>query len=305
MNKLKERKFKHWIMVMHPWFWPASGAPALVAFSYAFYLYKTGAIAEVNWVLGVLAVIGAIVFQAAGNLISEYHDYMSGTDRLEKTGPPRMIVQGYFEPKTVLIYGYIVLLVGILLGIFLLIRTGLPLLFIGIIGVISASIYNRFKKVALSDVVIFITYGLCIALGVTYVMADEMIWNSMLVSIPSGLLITAILHANNIRDVELDKQADIKTQAQILGHEGSLVVYQTLLLTAYLGIAVAVMLGMLHPLTFLVLLSLPFAIKNIKHSKTSSSSNLEPIQFLDLDTAKLLTMFSVLLAAANFIAPFI
>jgi len=109
-----------------------------------------------------------------------------------------------------LIYGYIVLLIGILLGIFLLIRTGLPLLFIGIIGVISASIYNRFKKIAMSDVVIFITYGLCIALGVTYVMTSELIWSSMLVSTPSGLLITAILHANNIRDVELDRQADIK-----------------------------------------------------------------------------------------------
>lgn len=305
MLKLEERKFKHWIMVMHPWAWPASGSPALVAFSYVFYLYKTGVVTDVNWGLGVLAVIGAIIFQAAGNLISEYHDYMSGTDRMEKTGPPRMIVLGYFKPKTVLIYGYIVLLVGILLGVFLLIRTGLPLLFIGIIGIISAGVYNRFKKVAMSDVVIFITYGLCVALGVAYVMTKELIWSSMLVSVPSGLLITAILHANNMRDVELDRQAGIKTQAMRLGHEGSQIVYQTLLLVAYLAVAVNVMLNILHPIVFLVLLSFPFAAKNIKRVKASAFNNLEPIQFLDTYTAKLVLMFSVILAAANFIAPFI
>lgn len=298
-------KLKHWIMVAHPWAWPASGSPALIAFSYVFYMYKTGVIAEVNWTFGILAIIGAIIFHASGNLISEYHDYMSGVDRIEKTGPIRLIVLGVFKPKPVLIYGYIVLFVGILLGIYLLMNTGLPLLFIGIIGIISSTLYYKFKYAAMSDFVIFICYGLSIALGVAYVMTTELIWTALLVSTPVGLLIVAILHANNTRDMLQDKVAGIKTQAMKLGLEGSQIVYQTLLLAAYLFVAVAVMMRLLHPLAFVVLITFPIALKNIKLMKTATIDNLAKIQFLDTHTAKLVLIFSVLLSAANFIAPFI
>lgn len=298
-------KLKHWIMVAHPWAWPASGSPALIAFSYVFYMYKTGAINEANWTFGILAILGAIIFHAAGNLISEYHDYVSGVDRMEKTGPIRLIVIGIFKPKPVLIYGYIVLLVGILLGIYLLINTGLPLLFIGIIGIISSTLYYKFKYAGWSDVIIFICYGLSIALGVAYVMTNELIWSVLLISASAGLLIVAILHANNTRDMLQDKAAGIRTQAMNLGLEGSQVMYQTLLLAAYLLVAVAVMMGFLHPLAFLTLVSFPIAIKNIKLMKTAAIDDLAKIQFLDTDTAKLVLMFSVLLTAANFIAPFI
>lgn len=298
-------KLKHWIMVAHPWAWPASGSPALIAFSYVFYMYKTGMINEVNWTFGILAIIGAIIFHASGNLISEYHDYVSGVDRMEKTGPIRLIVLGVFKPKPVLIYGYIVLFVGILLGIYLLMNTGLPLLFIGIIGIISSTLYYKFKYAGLSDFIIFVCYGLSVALGVTYVMTSQLIWSTLLVSTPVGLLIVAILHANNTRDMLQDKAAGIKTQAMRLGVEGSQVVYQTLLLAAYMVVAVTVMLGFLHPIVFLVLLSFPVALKNIKLMKTATIDNLAKIQFLDTHTAQLVLMFSVLMAAGNFAAPYI
>lgn len=292
-------------MVAHPWAFPASGSPALIAFSYVFYLYKTGVVSAVNWTYGVLAIFGAIIFHAAGNLISEYHDYMSGVDRIEKTGPIRLIVLGVFKPKPVLIYGYVVLLVGMALGIYLLINTGLPLLFIGIVGIISATLYYKFKYAALGDWVIFVCYGLSIALGVAYVMTAQLIWSVLLVSTPAGLLIVAILHANNTRDMLQDKVAGIKTQAMKLGLEGSQIMYQTLLLVAYLGVAAGVMMRLLHTVVFVVLLSFPVAIKNIKLMKTATIDNLASIQFLDTMTAKLVLMFSVLMSGANFIAPFI
>ena len=242
---------------------------------------------------------------ASGNLISEYHDYVSGVDKLEKTGPIRLIVLGVFKPKPVLIYGYIVLFIGILLGIYLLVNTGLPLLFIGIVGIISSTLYYKFKYAGFSDLIIFICYGLSIALGVVYVMTSELIWSTLLVSTPVGLLIVAILHANNTRDMLKDKEAGIKTQAMKLGLEGSQVVYQTLMLATYIVIAIAVMMGFLHPLVFVVLLSFPIAMKNIKLMKTATIDNLAKIQFLDTHTAQLVLMFSVLLSAANFVAPFI
>lgn len=298
-------KFKHWLIAAHPWSFPASASPALIAISYVFYLYKTGAITEVNWAYGILAFLGAVIFHAAGNLIGDYQDYMSGVDRIEKTGPIRLIVLGVFKPKPILYYGYIVLAVGILIGIYLLVNTGLPVLFIGIIGIISATLYYKFKYVALGDVIIFLSFGLGVAFGTAYVMTGQLIWSTLLVVTPTGLLIVAILHANNTRDMLQDKVAGIKTQAMNLGLEGSQIVYQTLLLAAYVIIAIGVMMHLLHPVVFAVLITFPVALNNIKLMKTATIDNLAKIQYLDTHTAKLVLMFSVLMSAANFIAPFI
>ena len=297
-------KLKNWIIVAHPWAIPASASPALVGLSYVFYLYKRGVITDVEWGLGIVAVLGAIIFHLAGNLISEYHDFVSGVDVKEKTGPVRLIVKGVFKPKTVLYYGYVVLLIGILLGVYLLLHTGPPLLVFGIIGIISSTFYYKFKYVALGDLIIFICYGLSIALGVAYVMSGQIIWSTLLVVAPTGLFVVAILHANNTRDMLQDKAAGIRTQAMNLGLEGAQVTYQTILLAAYMLIAVAVMLNILSPLAFIVLLSFPLAMKNIRLMKKAKLEELGIIQFLDGQTAQLVLIFSLLLVAANFIAPY-
>ena len=294
----------NWIKVAHPWAIPASASPALVGFSYVFYLNNTGVLTGVNWSFGVLAILGAIIFHLSGNLISEYHDYMSGVDIKVTTGPARLIVQGLFKPKAVLYYGYSVLLAGSILGGYLLVHTGLPMRAFGCIGVISTTLYYRFKYIALGDLIIFISYGLTIALGVAYVMTELLIWPILLVVTPTGLLVVAILHANNTRDMLQDKAAGIRTQAMRLGVEGSQVVYQTLLLLAYLLIAVAVWMQFLAPLSFVVLLSFPLAMRNIRLMKKATLEDLGIIRFLDTDTAKLVLIFSLLLATANFVAPF-
>jgi len=83
--------------------------------------------------------------------------------------------------------------VGILLGIYLLVHTGLPLLFIGVIGIVSSTLYYKFKYAALGDLLIFICYGLAIALGTLYVMTAQLVWPVLLVSAPVGLLIVSVL----------------------------------------------------------------------------------------------------------------
>lgn len=298
-------KLKYWIIAAHPWSFPASGSPALMAFSYVFYLYKTGVVSDVNWANGVIAFFGAIIFHMSGNLIGDYHDYMNGVDQLEKTGPFRVLIHKIFKPKTILIYGYIVLLLGIIIGAYLFLRTGLPLIYIGLYGIISATLYYKFKYVALGDLIIFLSFGLMIMLGVVYVMTGIINWTSLLVVSPVGLLIVAILHANNTRDMLQDKQAGIKTQAMNLGLEGSQIMYQTLLLVSYLLVAASVLLNLLHPLVFIVLITLPMALKNIKLMKQATINDLCIIQFLDTHTAKLVLVFSLLLSAGNFIAPYL
>jgi len=252
-----------------------------------------------------LAFFGVILFHLAGNLIDEYHDFVNGVDVKEKTGPRRLIVEGIFKPKTVLYYGYTLLFLGIVVGIWLFLNTGWPLLIIGCIGVISAALYYKFKYVALGDLLIFICFGLSIGLGMVYVMTGLLLWKSLLVVAPTGLLVVAILHANNTRDMIQDQAAGIRTRAMDLGLEGAQIVYQTLLLVAFLVIAIAVMIDVISPLSFLVLLSFPLVIKNIKLMNMATIADLGIIQFLDGKTAQLVLIFSLLLAAANFMDPYI
>lgn len=300
-----EGKLKNWIIVSQPWAFPASGSAALMAISYVFYLYNIGAVAESNWLFGIIGLLGAIIFQMSGNLMNEYQDFIHGVDVKVKNGPPKLLVEGVFKPKTILRYSISVLLVGIAIGIYLTLNTGWPLIIIGCFGIISATMYHKFKYIALGDLLIFVTYGLSIPLGVAFVMTGELIWTILLVSIPVGLLEVAILHANNTRDIKEDKEAGIKTQAMILGLEGAQVTYQTLLLASYLLIAILVSVELLHPITFLTLISFPLANRNIKTMKMAQHNDFAPIQSLDSKTAKLLLLFVFLLSAANFVAPFI
>lgn len=300
-----KRPFKYWIYAAHPWAIPASASPALVGYSYLFYLYKTGVVSDVNWFNGAIAVLGAIVFHLSGNIIGDYQDYMSGVDQKEKTGPLRVLVLKIFQPRTILIYGYVVLFIGIAIGVYLYLQTGWPLLVFGIVAIISSSLYYKFKYIALGDVLIFLSFGLMVALGVVYVLTLQFIWSTLLVVAPTGLLIVAILHANNTRDMLQDKSAGIRTQAMNLGLEGSQIMYQTLLFVSYLIIAFAVLFRALHPSSFLVLLSFPMAIKNIKLMKQAKEEDLGIIRFLDTHTAKLVLVFSLLLVAGNIIAAYI
>lgn len=224
-------KLKNWIIVAHPWAFPASTSPALIAISYVFYLYKRGEITELNWTYGILAFFGAIIFYA--------------------------------------------------------------------------TLYYKFKYVALGDLLVFICCGLSISLGVAYVMTGQLLWSVLLVITPVELLIVAILHASNTRDMLQDKDAGIRTQAMNLGLEGSQISYQTMLLAAYLLIAIMVMIQVLSSWTFLVLLSFPLAIKNIKQMKKATVDDLGIIRFLDTHTAQLVLLFSLLMVAGNVIAPFI
>lgn len=301
----KKRSVKKWLIAAHPWAFPASIMPALTAYTFVFYSYKTGVLADIHWINGALAVVGAVIIHASGNIMGDYRDFINGVDGEEKTGRERLLVTGDFQPKTFLYYSLTLASIGAILGIYLMFQSGFALLIIGLLGILSAMFHYKLKYIALGEVAIFITFSQLIALGVVYVMTGQLIWSSLLVTAPVGLLIANVLHGNNTGDLVLDKAAGIKTQAIILGVEGSKVLYQTLSLAAYILVAVVVSFKLLHPLSFIVLFSFPMALKSIKKVKQVRLDTLNEIETLDLETAQLVAVFSVLLILGNIIGSFI
>lgn len=292
-----------WFLLTRPWSFPASAMPAIVAISYVFYIERSfAAFTAVDWTNGLWAVLGAILFQAAGNLISDYFDFKNGVDRKEMFGTNRQIVDQIFKPKTVLNFGIILLILGAAIGFFLTFKSGWELLLLGGFGVLGTWFYYKFKYNALGDLLIFIIYGQLIALGTAFVMTTSFYYPILLVSTPLGFLIVNILHANNTRDISLDSKANIKTLAMVIGLKGAKIQYTFLVLLSYVWIIALIICDLLSVYCFAVLLTLPIAFKNIKQMNATKQSAPKDIETLDASTAQLVLLFSLLLISANFVS---
>ena len=299
-----KHSLKEWFMVTRPWGYALSIMPALLAVAYVFYENSITPM-TVNWWFGILAVIASPILQAGGNMMSDYYDYKNNVDRKETYGSNRMLVDKQFEPKEVYWFSITMILIGNLIGVYLLLNTSLHLLWIGLIGLVGSYFYFFMKYRALGDLNIFIIYGQLISLGTYLVMTNMLSWKILPIAAAPGLLIVAVLHANNTRDIMHDSISKIKTTAMLLGIKGSIVYYTALLIGAYLLIAVCVIFGIQHPLSLIIFLSFPIAWKSIKQMSKADKDKPENIQSLDEVTAQLVMVFMLLLVVGNFAAGFI
>ncbi|MDD4198712.1 MAG: prenyltransferase [Paludibacter sp.] len=296
-----KQPIKNWIIATRPWSFPASTMPVVLTMSYLF-LKQESLLHEVNWWFGIVSLIGVVFTQAAGNLISDYFDFKNQIDRKESFGSSRMLIEEIFKPKTILTFGLVLLAIVILIGLTLTIYTGNELIWIGLIGVLGTYFYYVFKSIALGDLLIFIIYGPLIGMGTAFVMTTELLWEVLLLNVPVAMLVVNILHANNTRDIKHDAMANIKTQAMMLGIKGAKIHYVVLALGAYIVLIIMNALGMVHPLTLLVLLTIPIALKNIRVMMQADIEKPEIIKDLDAMSAQLVMIFSLLFSVLNFIS---
>lgn len=299
----------NWILATRPWSLPASFVPALIAFAYAFWSVKSGITypggmgwheplsswSVPSWLLGIFAVCGAVIFQIAGNLISDYYDFNHGVDRAGTFGSSRMLVNGVFTPRQILNFGLTALAIGIFIGMLTFLFAGPHILWIGSLGVTGTYFYYILKYHALGDLCIFIIFGILVPLGVTYSMTSTLDWHIVAVTAPIGLLIVNILHANNTRDIRDDGKASITTQAMLLGLKCSKYKYVVYTILAYAGILACCILGILPWTCVAVVLTAPIAVRNTKCMFSAhSTDHPEAIKFLDSMTAQLVIAFGLI-----------
>ena len=287
-------QFKDWIFATRPWSFTVSALPALVAMFYTMYTVPES---SVNWALGLVAVVGAVIFHAGGNLISDYYDFKYGVDRDGNVGADTL-TSGVFFPRQILVYGWVFVITGVIMGLFLTVKAGVELLWLGLFGSIGAVFYFRFKRIALGDLLIFLVYGPTIMLGTGYVMLGYIDWALLFVSFPMAFITVNVLHSNNTRDMRSDSDAGIKTYAMVIGVRASILYYYVLTALAYASIIVMVMFDILPAVTLVTLVTIPVAYKNCKMMSQVSEDDVVPINGLDKSTAQLQLMFSALLSLA-------
>lgn len=285
--------FKKVILATRPWSFPASIMPVLIGFAYAYFQHSVTGVTIQWWALP-FVLFSAIAFHAAGNMISDYHDAKTGVDKLESFGDTNMMLNKTFSEREFLSLGLIWLAAAILSGFFVMCLSSWKLSFFGLFGMVATLLYYKMKYSGWGDVVIFLVFGFAIVNGTVFALSGIFNWQSICISIPVSLLTTAILHANNTRDIPLDKEAGIKTFSMVLGLQRAKIYYILLVLGAY--VLEIVMIGMkyLPVWHLLVLLSLPLALKNIYLIRRIRHESLENMAHLDVATAQLTTVFSIL-----------
>lgn len=295
---------KEWFMVTRPWGYALSIMPAALAVAYVFFENSVTPL-DVNWWYGILAVIASPILQAGGNMMSDYYDYKNNVDRKETYGSSRMLVNKQFEPREVYWFSISMMVIGNIIGIYLLLNTSWHLLWIGLAGIIGSYFYFFMKYRALGDLNIFIIYGQLISLGTYLVMTNALSWKMLLVAAAPGFLIVNVLHANNTRDIKHDSVAKIKTAAMHLGIKGSIIYYTVFTYGAYLLIGLCVVFGIQHWATLIIFISFPMALKLIKQMRTADKEKPKNIQRLDEGTAQLVMVYMLLLVIGNFAGGFL
>lgn len=290
---------KKWIIATRPWSFSVFVIPCLLSISYIFYIDNIDLHCEINWIFGIIALIGVTLFQAAGNLFNDYYDYLKKVDREDSNLVSRSLVDKIFTPKQVFIFASILLIIAITLGIVLYLLTSWELLIIGLLGVLSTAFYNKFKYIALGDLCIFICFGILIGLGTAFVLCGIIYWKILLINIPLALLIVGIRHANNTRDIINDKQAKIKTMAILLRMRLSKIYFYLLIGISYFLVALYSVIGLLPYFSLISFISLPIAYSAIKKMQNTNLDNLKDILHLSETMAKLVLIFGILLCVGN------
>lgn len=224
-----------------------------------------------------LALLGALLLQTGANLVNEYADYQRGADTYKQAGQGMTIKQKILSPQEVLAGAVISLVLGALVGLFLLSQSG-PLLWgIGIAGVLMAILYTAgplpLAYIGMGEITAGLAFGPLMVIGAYYVMHptidSDKILALALQSAPIALMVAAILHANNIRDLDADRAVNKRTLAVLLGLKAARIEYAALVWGTYALLVMLVFAALMPPTTLAALLTLPEAHRLVTIFNTS------------------------------------
>jgi 1,4-dihydroxy-2-naphthoate octaprenyltransferase len=220
--------------------------------------------ASIAWDRAVLAGVVALALQVGTNFANDYADGIRGTDE-ERVGPVRLVGQRLASPAAVKAAAMGSFLVAALCGLALALETSLWLLLVGAAAVAAGWFYTGGRRpygyLGLGELFVFVFFGVVATVGTAFVQHGHLVPLSWLASIPVGLLATALLEANNLRDIDGDARAGKRTLAVRLGRRRA----AWLFVGSYLGAAAGIIaLSTFRPAALLGLLGLLAAIPSCR-----------------------------------------
>ncbi len=207
--------------------------------------------------------LGAMFLQIGVNLANDYFDFKNNIDSDERVGPVRVTQSGLIPPEMVKQGMVLSLVLAGLIFIYLSIVGGVPIAVVGVTSILAALAYSGgpypLASHGLGELFVFIFFGLVAVGGTYYIQAKELTPVVLLSAVPPGLLITAIMVINNLRDIDTDRKAGKNTLAVMLGRYRTIVEYKVLIVISYFIPVVMLVTGVAGAFILLPMSTLPLA----------------------------------------------
>jgi 1,4-dihydroxy-2-naphthoate octaprenyltransferase len=255
-----------WVEGARPRTLPNAIAPVLVG---------AGAAAAIDgfvWWKSLLALVVALALIVGVNFANDYSDGVRGTDA-QRVGPLRLVGSGVARPTMVRTVAFGCFGVAVASGLVLVVVSGLWwLALVGLACVIGAWFYTGgtrpYGYAGFGEVAVFVFFGLTGVLGTQYVQSGRISVTGVVVAVAVGAFSSAVLVANNLRDIPTDREAGKHTLAVRLGDARTRVLYQTLVAVPLL---VSVGVGITRPLMLLGLIAVPLLIGPVRRIRAKAA----------------------------------
>ena len=234
---------QHWIAGARPRTLPAAIVPVLVGTACA--VRDTG-----EWNHGVIvwralaALLVSLAIQVGTNYANDYSDGIRGTDAV-RVGPVRLVASGLAAAKSVKRAALASFAVAAVAGLALAAAAGWWLIAVGAAAFLAGWFYTGgprpYGYAGFGELFVFVFFGLVATVGTTYVQLEEITGLSIAASIPVGLIATALLVTNNLRDIPTDSAAGKHTLAVRLGDRMTRLLYVAMVVAVFvMVVAIAV-----------------------------------------------------------------
>ncbi|MCI0855199.1 MAG: 1,4-dihydroxy-2-naphthoate polyprenyltransferase [Chloroflexi bacterium] len=224
---------KHWITAIRPPTLPAAVVPVLAGTAAA-----SGIEDSFRLAVFIATLAAAVLIQIGTNFANDVFDFEHGADTADRLGPPRVTQLGLISPERVRLGTVVAFGGAAAIGVYLIFVGGWPILVIGLLSIVAGIAYTGgpwpLGYHGLGDVAVFAFFGMTAVIGTYYLQADTVSATVVVAAVPVGLLVTAILVVNNLRDLETDQRAGKRTLAVRIGEQATRLQYAALVLGPYL-----------------------------------------------------------------------
>jgi 1,4-dihydroxy-2-naphthoate polyprenyltransferase len=246
----------------------------------------------------VAALVGSLFIQIGTNLSNDYSDARRGADADDRLGPVRVTAGGLLPPRTVLVGTYVAFGIAIAAGLYLAAVAGWQLLLVGGASILAGVLYTGgprpYGYEGLGELFVFVFFGVVAVVGSYFVQTETLRWEAFALSVPVGLLSSAILVVNNVRDIDTDRRAGKRTLAVRLGRRRARRLFAAMVALAFTP-PVVVAVADEQPWLLLSLAALPLAAPLVRTVATRSDG--PSLNGALAETGRLLGAVSLLLSA--------
>ena len=247
--------FAQWVEGARPRTLPNAIAPVIAGTGGAAWLHAA------CWWKALLALLVAVAMIVGVNYANDYSDGIRGTDDV-RAGPLRLVGSKLAAPRAVLTAAVVSLGVAAAAGVVLAWFSAPWLIAVGALCIAGAWLYTGGSKpygyLGLGEVAGLVFFGLIAVLGTQYTQALRIDWVGLALAVAMGSLSSAVLVANNLRDIPTDKESGKITLAVRLGDHRTRLLYQSLVVVTF---ALTFVLMLATPWCAVGLLGVPLAVR--------------------------------------------